>query len=96
MLFFCGGRDSTVACSGVRNTFLSVTNQPAFFVNELDSDHGSWVYEGAGGVSLSAAAAWFRVYLMNDTANRKYFYGPNCSFCTDNRVDVEQNSLLAQ
>jgi hypothetical protein len=96
MLFFCGGRDSTVACSGVRNTFLSVTNQPAFFVNELDSDHGSWVYEGAGGVSLSAAAAWFRVYLMNDTANRKYFYGANCSFCTDNRVDVEQNSLLAQ
>jgi hypothetical protein len=96
MLFFCGGRDTTVNCSGVRNTFLTVTNQPAFFLNELDSDHGSWVYEGASGVSLSAAAAWFRVHLMNDTANRKYFYGASCSFCTDNRVDVEQNSLMTQ
>jgi hypothetical protein len=96
MLFFCGGRDTTVNCSGVRNTFLTVTNQPAFFLNELDSDHGSWVYEGASGVSLSAAAAWFRVHLMNDTANRRFFYGANCTFCSDNRVDAEQNSLMAQ
>jgi hypothetical protein len=96
MLFFCGGRDETVDCSGVRDTFLSVTDQPAFFINELDSDHGSWVYEGADGVSLSSAAAWFRVHLMNDTANRDYFYGDDCSFCSDNRVEVEQNSLMAQ
>lgn len=96
MLFFCGGRDSAVDCSGVRDTFLTVTDQPAFFVNELDADHGSWVYQGAGGVSLSAAAAWFRVHLMDDTANRKFFYGASCSFCTDNRVDVEQNSLMTQ
>jgi hypothetical protein len=52
------------------------------------------VYEGAGGVSLSSAAAWFRVHLMNDTANRKYFYGDGCSFCNDNRVEAEQNSLM--
>jgi len=96
MLFFCGGNDSTVDCSGVKTTFLSVTDQPAFFLNQLNADHGSWVYDGASGVSLSAAAAWFRVHLMNDTANRKYFYGANCSFCTDNRVDAEQNSLMAQ
>lgn len=96
MLFFCGGRDETVECSGVRNTFLSVTDQPAFFINELNADHGSWVYQGVGGVSLSSAAAWFRVHLMNDTANRKYFYGPSCTFCNDNRVEVEQNSLMAQ
>jgi hypothetical protein len=96
MLFFCGGRDSTVNCSGVRDTFLTVTDQPAFFINELDSDHGSWVYQGPDGVSLSSAAAWFRAHLMNDTENRKYFYGAGCSFCTDNRVDVEQNSLMAQ
>jgi hypothetical protein len=95
MLFFCGGRDSTVDCDGVKDTFLSVTNQPAFFLNELEADHGSWVYEGPGGVSLSSAAAWFRVHLMNDTQNRKYFYGAGCSFCSDNRVEVEQNSLMA-
>jgi hypothetical protein len=96
MLFFCGGKDTVVPCDGVRSVFLTVTNQPAFFIDELNSDHGSWVYQGAGGVSLSMAAAWFRVHLMGDTANRKYFYGPDCTFCTDSRVKVEQNSLIAQ
>jgi len=96
MLFFCGGKDTTVKCDGVRDVFLTVKDQPAFFIDELNSDHGSWVYGGAKGVSLSMAAAWFRVHLMGDTANRKYFYGANCTFCTDSRVKVEQNSLMAQ
>ncbi len=95
MLFFCGGNDTTVDCAGVKDTFLTVTDQPAFFLDELNSDHGSWVYQGPSGVSLSMAAAWFRVHLMGDTANRDYFYGDNCKFCTDNRVQVEQNSLMA-
>ena len=96
MLFFCGGKDTVVNCDGVRDVFLTVKDQPAFFINELNSDHGSWVYTGANGVSLSMAAAWFRVHLMGDTANRKYFYGPSCTFCSDSRVKVEQNSLMAQ
>lgn len=96
MLFFCGGKDTTVECTGVKNTFLSVTDQPAFFLNELDADHGSWVYQGAGGVSLSAAAAWFRAHLMDDAESRKFFYGNNCTFCSDNRVEVEQNALMMQ
>jgi hypothetical protein len=96
MLFFCGGQDTTVACSGVQDTFHTVTTEPAFFLEEKNSDHGSWVYQGAGGVSLSAAAAWFRVHLMNDTANRKFFYGSGCTFCNDNRVEYEQNSLMKQ
>jgi len=96
MLFHCGGKDETVKCSGVKDIFLSVKDQPAFFLNELASDHGYWVYQGANGVSLSAAAAWFRGHLMNDTASRKYFYGSNCTFCSDSRVKVEQNSLMKQ
>jgi len=96
MLFFCGEKDNTVKCDGVRDVFLTVKDQPAFFINELNSDHGSWVYQGPNGVSLSLAAAWFRVHLMGDTANRKYFYGPSCTFCTDSRVKVEQNSLMTQ
>ncbi len=94
MLFFCGGNDTTVDCSGVRDVFLTVTDQPAFFLNQLNADHGSWVYDGPGGVSLSSAAAWFRVHLMGDDENRKYFYGENCEFCTDGRVDAEQNDLM--
>jgi hypothetical protein len=96
MLFFCGGKDTVVSCDSVHSTFLTVTNQPAFFLDDLNSDHGSWVYEGAKGVALPMAAAWFRAHLMGDTASRKYFYGPGCTFCTDNRVKVEQNSLIAQ
>ncbi|MBN2576270.1 MAG: hypothetical protein JXP73_17040 [Deltaproteobacteria bacterium] len=96
ILFYCGGKDTVVKCDGVRNTFLTVTDQPAFFINELNSDHGWWVDQGASGVAFSMAAAWFRGYLMNDTANRKYFYGSNCTFCTDSRVQVEQNSLMTQ
>jgi len=96
MLFYCGGKDTTVKCSGVRDVFLTVKDQPAFFIDELASDHGWWVYQGASGVSLSMAAAWFRVHLMGDTANRNYFYGANCKFCTDSRVQAEQNSLMTE
>ncbi|MBN1605276.1 MAG: hypothetical protein JW940_01510, partial [Polyangiaceae bacterium] len=96
MLFYCGGKDTTVKCDGVKDVFLTVKDQPAFFINELNSDHGWWVYQGASGVSLSMAAAWFRVHLMGDTANRNYFYGANCKFCTDSRVQAEQNSLMTE
>jgi hypothetical protein len=96
MLFYCGGKDNTVKCDGVKKVYNTVTDQPACFINEFNSDHGWWVYQGADGVSLSAAAAWFRVYLMDDTANRKFFYGSNCTFCKDSRVDFAQNSLMAQ
>ncbi len=96
MMFFCGGNDSTVDCEGVKDTYRSVTDQPAFFINELGADHGSWVYQGANGVSLSAAAAWFRAHLMDDAESRKFFYGQDCKFCSDNRVQVEQNSLMTQ
>jgi hypothetical protein len=96
MLFYCGGKDNTVKCDGVKTVFSTVTDQPAFFISEKESDHGWWVYQGASGVSLSAAAAWFRIHLMNDTANRKFFYGSNCTFCKDSRVTVAQNSLTTQ
>jgi len=96
IMFYCGGADNTVKCDSVKKVFLTVKDQPSFFIDELQSDHGWWVYQGAGGVSLSAAAAWFRVHLMGDTANRKYFYGSSCTFCTDSRVKAEQNSLMTQ
>jgi hypothetical protein len=96
MLFFCGGKDTVVDCAGVHDVFATVTDQPAFFLEEKNSDHGSWVYGGASSPSLSAAAAWFRVHLMGDTSSRKYFYGADCTFCKDTRVIAEQNSLMAQ
>ncbi len=96
MLFFCGSQDDIVECSGVYEVFSSVQDQPAFFLEQSNADHGSWVYDGPGGVSLSSAAAWFRAHLMGDSESRKFFYGPGCTFCSDNRVNAEQNALMAQ
>jgi hypothetical protein len=31
---------------------------------------------------------------MGDTANRKYFFGPSCTLCSDSRVTVDRNSLM--
>jgi hypothetical protein len=33
---------------------------------------------------------------MGDTANRKMFYGADCTLCKDSRVQVTQNSLMTQ
>jgi hypothetical protein len=95
-LFICGGRDMTVTCDSVAATYNTVKDQPAMLMNNRNADHGSWEYEnGAKGPDIFALTAWFRVHLMGDTANRKYFYGASCTLCTDNRLTIMKNSLLA-
>lgn len=96
-LFICGGKDTVVSCDSVMATYSAVTDQPAMFMDNLSADHGGWEYQnGAKGPDIFALTAWFRVHLMGDTANRKYFYGTGCSLCSDNRVTVMRNSLLTQ
>jgi hypothetical protein len=94
-LFFCGGQEDGV-CDKTQKVVEGITTQPAMMINNLGSDHGHWAYEGAGGVDLSGWAAWFRLYLMGDTAQRKRFFGDGCTFCTDSRVKVYRNSLMTQ
>jgi hypothetical protein len=96
-LWFCGGKDTVVPCDTVKTVYASITNQPAILVDNLASDHGGWLYQnGAKGPDIFGFTAWFRVHLMGDTANRKMFYGANCTLCTDSRVQVTQNSLMTQ
>jgi hypothetical protein len=96
-LFICGGQDTVVSCDSVAATYNTVKDQPAMMMDNLSADHGGWEYQnGAKGPDIFALTAWFRVQLMGDTANRKYFYGTNCTLCTDNRVTVMQNSLMTQ
>jgi predicted dienelactone hydrolase len=96
-LLICGGQDTVVSCDSVASTYNGVTDQPAMLMNNLTADHGGWLYQnGAQGPSIFALAAWFRFYLMDDTANGEYFFGANCTLCTDNRVTVERNSLMTQ
>jgi hypothetical protein len=94
-LFFCGGQENGV-CDNTQKVVDGITTQPAMMINNLGSDHGHWAYEGAGGVDLSGFAAWFRLHLMGDTAQRKRFFGDGCTFCTDSRVKVYRNSLMTQ
>ena len=51
---------------------------------------------GAKGPDIFGFTAWFRMHLMGDTANRKMFYGADCTLCKDSRVKVTQNSLMTQ
>jgi len=96
-LWFCGEKDTVVSCDKVSQTYTSITKQPAMLVNNLTADHGGWLYQnGAKGPDIFGFTAWFRVHLMNDTANRKMFYGADCTLCKDSRVKVMQNSLMTQ
>jgi hypothetical protein len=96
-LFFCGDKDTVAKCDGIQKNFATVKDQPAMFVNNLAADHGSWLGQnGPKGPTIFGVTAWFRVHLMGDTANRKYFYGSSCTFCSDNRVKVERNDLMTQ
>jgi dienelactone hydrolase len=96
-LFTCGGLDTVVPCDSVANTFNSVTDQPAMFMNNLAADHGSWLGQnGSQGPTFFALTAWFRVHLMSDEANRRFFFGPDCALCTDSRVAVQRNGLMTQ
>ncbi len=94
VLLFCGGMDPTVSCTSVETTFKTITDQPAMYIDNKSTNHLNWSSQGTTGPTLSGFVAWFRVHLMNDTANRKFFYGPNCTFCSDSRVTVERNTLM--
>jgi hypothetical protein len=89
--------DTVARCDGIEENFRTVTDQPAMFINNLAADHGGWLGQnGPKGPTIFGVTAWFRVHLMGDTANRAMFYGASCTFCTDNRVEVERNSLMTQ
>ena len=96
VMLACGGKDPTVSCSSVEKNLDTITNVPAMLINNLQNDHVNWSKQDAGGPAMSGFIGWFRVHLMGDTENRKFFYGPSCKFCTDNRVAIKQNSLMAQ
>jgi len=96
-LFICGQLDMAVPCTRVADTYRTVTEQPAMFMNNLAADHGSWLGQGGSeGPTFFALTAWFRAHLMDDVDNRRFFFGEDCALCTDNRVTIERNELMNQ
>jgi hypothetical protein len=95
-LLFVGGDEGASMATKATDVVDSITQYPAMFINNLSVGHVNWSSQGIKGPTISGLIAWFRVHLMDDTANRKYFYGASCTYCADNRVTVKRNSLMLQ
>jgi hypothetical protein len=93
-MFFCGGQDDIVGCSGAQSALNAITTLPAMYAELIAVDHGSWMSRGN---TLSAAdtafTAWMRVHLMGDTELRSWFYGASCKLCTDSAWNIDRKNM---
>lgn len=93
-MFFCGGMDDVVGCTGAQSALTAVTTLPAMYAEYLSVDHGSWLSFGnKPSVVYGAVTAWMRVHLMADTALRPWFYGASCKLCTDAGWQIQQKNM---
>ena len=93
-MFFCGGQDTTVGCTGAQSALTAVTTLPAMYAEYLSVDHGSWLsFSGKPSVVYGAVTAWMRVHLMADTALRPWFYGATCKLCADSGWQIQQKNM---
>jgi hypothetical protein len=94
-MFFCGGQDTLVGCSGAQSAINAVTTLPAMFAEYLSADHGSWMtFSGSKPSPVeTAVTAWMRVHLMGDPGLRSWFYGASCKLCTDSAWQVTQKNM---
>ncbi|MBN1609464.1 MAG: hypothetical protein JW940_22730 [Polyangiaceae bacterium] len=94
-MFFCGGQDTLVGCSGAQSALAAVTDLPAMYAEHLSSDHGSWMSFGGNRRSDSEIAftAWMRVHLMGDDSLRSWFYGASCTLCTDSAWQIDRKNM---
>jgi hypothetical protein len=94
-MFFCGGQDTLVGCSGAQNALTAVTTLPAMFAEYVSADHGSWMSFMGSKPSIveTAITAWMRVHLMGDTTLRPWFYGASCKLCADSAWIITQKNM---
>jgi hypothetical protein len=94
-MFFCGGQDTLVGCSGAQNALTAVTTLPAMFAEYVSADHGSWMsFMGSKPSPVETAiTAWMRVHLMGDDSLRSWFYGASCKLCTDSAWIITQKNM---
>jgi hypothetical protein len=93
-MFFCGGQDTIVGCSGAQSALAAVTTLPAMYAELISVDHGSWMSRGSTlSVADTTFTAWMRVHLMGDTALRSWFYGADCKLCTDSAWTIDRKNM---
>jgi hypothetical protein len=93
-MFFCGGQDTLVGCSGAQSALNAVTTLPAMYAELIAVDHGSWMSRGSTlSVADTAFTAWMRVHLLGDTELRSWFYGADCKLCTDSAWNIDRKNM---
>jgi hypothetical protein len=94
-MFFCGGQDTLVGCSGAQSAINAVTTLPAMYAEYLSADHGSWMtFSGSKPSPVeTVVTAWMRVHLMGDSGLRSWFYGASCKLCTDSAWKITQKNM---
>jgi hypothetical protein len=93
-MFFCGGQDTIVGCSGAQSALAAVTTLPAMYAQLIAVDHGSWMSRGSTlSVADTTFTAWMRVHLMGDTDLRSWFYGASCKLCTDSAWTIDRKNM---
>jgi hypothetical protein len=94
-MFFCGGADTLVGCSGAKSALAGVTTLPAMYAEYLAADHGSWMTLSGSKPSPveTAVTAWMRVHLMGDPELRSWFYGASCKLCTDSGWNIDRKNM---
>jgi predicted dienelactone hydrolase len=91
-ILICGGADTMVPCSSVQSAFDSIKTVPVMMAEMAGTTHGSWIGSIKDPVMV-ATTGWMRVHLMNDTANRNWFYGANCKACTDSKWKIQRKMM---
>ena len=94
-MFFCGGQDTIVGCSGAQSALAAVTTLPAMYAEYVSADHGSWMSFGGTKPSVveTAITAWMRVHLMGDDSLRSWFYGADCKLCSDSAWQIDRKNM---
>jgi hypothetical protein len=88
----CGSADTAVSCSSVQTAYDSYKDVPVMMVEISGMTHGSWIGSIQDPVMVGTTA-WMRVHLMNDTANRKMFYGADCTWCTNSKFKIQRKLM---
>lgn len=88
MLLLSGGSDTIAAPSLNQAPVYSRANVPVFWGTKNGMSHLDVM--GDFGQYKGVSTAWFAYHLKGDSNARGYFYGSNCTLCSDRSWDVER------
>jgi hypothetical protein len=93
----CGGKDTTLPCSGHQTSFDAINDRPVMLGNLLAAGHSDWISASFTSATphpyVAYTTAWMRVHLMDDQAIKPWFYGADCKICKDAAWQVSRKLM---